>query len=125
MRSGAKKTSVGAHPYNKDLQSPPIRPVGFTPMRGYMENGDSTFFARRGYVHAVFNVRGTGKSEGFYQLMGPVEVEDICHLLGGELCGVAPRRRHSRHKLRRQLAQPPVRHAPAARHIVVGELPGL
>lgn len=71
------------------------------------------------------DVRGTGKSEGFYQLMGPVEVEDICHLLGGELCGVAPRRHHSRHKLRRQLAQPPVRHAPAARHIGVGELPGL
>ncbi len=73
---------LGAHPYNKDLQSPPLRPVGFTPMRGYMESGDSTFFARRGYVHAVFNVRGTGKSEGFYQLMGPVEVQDICDLIG-------------------------------------------
>ncbi|MBI2998843.1 MAG: CocE/NonD family hydrolase [Deltaproteobacteria bacterium] len=72
---------LGAHPYNKDLQSQPMRPVGFTPMRGYMESGDSTFFARRGYVHAVFNVRGTGKSEGFYQLLGPVEVQDICHLI--------------------------------------------
>jgi predicted acyl esterase len=72
---------LGAHAYNKDLQSPPIRPVGFTPMRGYMESGDSTFFARRGYVHAVFNVRGTGKSEGFYQLMGPLEVRDICNLI--------------------------------------------
>ena len=40
-----------------------------TPMRGYMESGDSTFFARRGYVHAIFNVRGSGKSEGFYQLI--------------------------------------------------------
>jgi len=72
---------LGAHPYNKDLQSPPILPVGFTPLRGYMESGDSTFFARRGYVHAVFNVRGTGKSEGFYQLLGPLEVEDVCHLI--------------------------------------------
>ncbi len=36
---------LGAHAYNKDLQSPPIRPVGFTPMRGYMESGDSTFAA--------------------------------------------------------------------------------
>jgi putative CocE/NonD family hydrolase len=72
---------LGAHPYNKDLQSPPIMLVGFTPMRGYMESGDSTFFARRGYVHAVFNVRGTGKSEGFYQLLGPREVEDICYLI--------------------------------------------
>ncbi len=72
---------LGAHAYNKELQSPPIRPVGFTPMRGWMESGDSTFFARRGYVHAVFNVRGTGKSTGFYQLLGPTEVQDICHLI--------------------------------------------
>ena len=50
-------------------------------MRGYMESGDSTFFARRGYVHAVFNVRGSGNSEGFYQLMGPQEVRDICDLI--------------------------------------------
>src|SRR3954462_3611286 len=73
---------LGAHPYNKDLQSPPLRPIGFTPMRGYMEAGDSMYFARRGYVHAVFNVRGTGKSEGFYQLGGPLEVQDIAHLVG-------------------------------------------
>lgn len=73
---------LGAHPYNKELQSPPIRPVGFTPMRGWMEAGDSMYFARRGYVHAVFNVRGTGKSEGFYQLGGPREVEDIVQLVG-------------------------------------------
>jgi predicted acyl esterase len=72
---------LGAHAYNKDLQSPPLRPVGFTPMRGYMESGDSTFFARRGYVHAVFNVRGSGKSSGYYQLMGPLEVQDICNLI--------------------------------------------
>ena len=72
---------AGAHGYNKDLQSPPMLPVGFTPMRGYMESGDSTYFARRGYVHAVFNSRGSGKSEGFYQLMGPLEVQDICHLI--------------------------------------------
>ena len=72
---------LGAHAYNKDLQSPPMRPLGFTPMRGYMESGDSTFFARRGYVHAVFNVRGSGKSEGYYQLMGPLEVQDIRDLI--------------------------------------------
>ena len=72
---------LGAHAYNKHLQSPPMLPVGFTPMRGYMESGDSTFFARRGYIHAVFNVRGSGSSEGFYQLMGPVETRDICDLI--------------------------------------------
>lgn len=73
---------LGAHPYNKDLQSGPMRPVGFTPMRGYMESGDPTFYARRGYVHAVFNVRGTGSSEGYFQLAGPQEVQDICDLIG-------------------------------------------
>jgi predicted acyl esterase len=72
---------LGAHPYNKDLQSGPMRPVGFTPMRGYMESGDPTFFARRGYVHAIFNVRGTGKSEGWYQLAGPQEVQDTVDLI--------------------------------------------
>src|SRR5207244_4697806 len=72
---------LGAHAYNKNLQSPPMRPVGFTPMRGYMESGDSTFFARRGYIHAVFNVRGSGISGGFYQLMGPLEVRDVCDLI--------------------------------------------
>jgi predicted acyl esterase len=72
---------LGAHPYNKLLQSPPIRPVGFTTSRGYMESGDPTWFARRGYVHAVFNVRGTGASEGFFQLAGPLEVEDTRHLI--------------------------------------------
>ena len=58
-----------------------MRPVGFTPLRGFMESGDPTFFARRGYVHAVFNVRGTGNSGGFYQLMGPVEIQDVCALI--------------------------------------------
>src|SRR5690348_683521 len=72
---------LGAHAYNKNLQSPPMLPVGFTPMRGYMESGDSTFYARRGYVHAVLNVRGSGSSEGFYQSMGPPEVSDICDLV--------------------------------------------
>jgi predicted acyl esterase len=58
-----------------------MRPVGFTPMRGYMERADSTFLVRCGYVHAVFNVRGSGGSEGFYRLMGPLEVQDICNLI--------------------------------------------
>src|SRR2546427_4313787 len=79
--SGRFPVILGAHAYNKDLQSGPMRPVGFTPMRGYMESGDPTYFARRGYVHAVFNVRGTGKSEGYYQLMGPLELEDLGHLI--------------------------------------------
>src|SRR5919204_6491052 len=74
---------LGAHAYNNELQATPMRPVGMgaVPNRGYMEAGDPWWYARRGYVHAVFNVRGTGKSEGFYQLVGPLEVQDMCDLI--------------------------------------------
>ncbi|MBU6422895.1 MAG: CocE/NonD family hydrolase [Chloroflexi bacterium] len=72
---------LGAHPYNKALQSPPLTPTGFSQSRGFMESGDPTFFARRGYAHAVFNVRGSGASEGFYQLLGPLESRDVAHLV--------------------------------------------
>ncbi|MDO8310070.1 MAG: CocE/NonD family hydrolase [Actinomycetota bacterium] len=41
-----------------------------------IEAGDSEYFAARGYVHVVANVRGTGESDGEYQLMGPVEAQD-------------------------------------------------
>ncbi len=63
---------LGAHALQQEFAVAANAPVGFTPMRGYMESGDSTFFARRGYVHAVFNSRGTRQVEGFYQLMGPL-----------------------------------------------------
>ncbi|HKZ15636.1 MAG TPA: CocE/NonD family hydrolase [Solirubrobacterales bacterium] len=72
---------LGVSPYNKHLQSGPMKPIGFTPKRGYMESGDPNYFVRRGYVHAYFNVRGTGYSEGFFQFNGPREVEDIVELI--------------------------------------------
>ena len=43
----------------------------------FAESGDPTFFARRGYVHVVCNVRGTGKSEGKWQFLGPQELKDV------------------------------------------------
>jgi hypothetical protein len=67
---------LGISPYNKDLQSAPMRPVGFTPVRGMMETGEPNFFVRRGFVHAHFNVRGSGQSTGFFQFTGPVEIQD-------------------------------------------------
>src|SRR3954465_11540070 len=51
---------LGAHPYNKDLQSPPLRPIGFTPMRGYMEGGASMYPAPRRFGAAGINARGGG-----------------------------------------------------------------
>jgi predicted acyl esterase len=67
---------LGISPYNKHLQSAPMMPIGFTPQRGFMETGDPNFFVRRGYVHAVVNVRGSGWSEGFYQFNNRRELED-------------------------------------------------
>jgi hypothetical protein len=73
---------VGFHPYNNEFQFGPIRPVGFGLQRGWMEAGDPTFFARRGYAHGVFNVRGTGKSTGLFQFMGPTEAADAAEAIG-------------------------------------------
>src|SRR2546430_16702175 len=72
---------LGAHAYNKNLHSPPMRPVGYTPMRGYMESGDSTFFARRGYIHAVFTARCLGNSGGFHHLMCRLDELDVVALI--------------------------------------------
>lgn len=72
---------LGISPYNKDLQSAPMRPVGFDPIRGFMETGEPNFFVRRGYVHAHFNVRGSGKSGGYFQFSGPVEVDDSANVV--------------------------------------------
>ncbi len=68
---------AGFHPYNNEFQTAPLTPEGFSLQRGWMEAGDPTFFARRGYAHAVVNVRGTGKSGGVFQAMGPQESLDV------------------------------------------------
>jgi uncharacterized protein len=73
---------AGFHPYNNEFQTGPIRPEGFSIQRGWIEAGDPYFFARRGYAHGIFNVRGTGKSTGLYQAMGPLEAADVAHAVG-------------------------------------------
>ncbi|HUY56315.1 MAG TPA: CocE/NonD family hydrolase [Candidatus Micrarchaeaceae archaeon] len=72
---------LSMHAYNNEYQTAPIRPTGFSYQRGWIEAGDPGFFARRGYAHGVFNVRGTGASTGEYQLMGPREVEDVAEAI--------------------------------------------
>jgi len=72
---------LGCHPYNNELQTAPIKPIGHANLRGFIEAGDPSFYVRRGYVHAIFNVRGTGKSQGYYQLMGPLEAQDVPELI--------------------------------------------
>ncbi|MBI2183289.1 MAG: CocE/NonD family hydrolase [Deltaproteobacteria bacterium] len=69
---------LGCHPYNCEVQTAPLRPIGYGNLRGYIEAGDPAFLVRRGYVQAVVNVRGSGKSQGKFQMMGPLEVQDVC-----------------------------------------------
>jgi hypothetical protein len=77
--AGPVPVIAGFHPYNNEFQAEPIMPTGFSVQRGWLESGDPYFFARRGYAHAVVNVRGTGKSTGLYQAMGPLEARDVAH----------------------------------------------
>ena len=72
---------AGFHPYNNELQAQPMAPTGFSLQRGWLESGDPYFFARRGYAHAIVNVRGTGKSTGLFQAMGPQEARDVADAL--------------------------------------------
>jgi len=68
---------LGFHPYDLEAQSAPIRPraLAITAAgsllppdqekgNGPIEAGDPNFYARRGYVHVIANVRGTGQSGG-------------------------------------------------------------
>ena len=68
---------LGVCAYSLDDQIAPIMPVGTGGIRGHMEAGDPNFYVSRGYVHVIMNVRGTGKSEGFYDFLGRQETRDI------------------------------------------------
>ena len=67
-------------PYWNEGQYLPVPSANPHPMASWgnyaIEAGDSEYFASRGYVHVVANVRGTGESEGSYDLMGRQEQLD-------------------------------------------------
>ena len=69
---------LSVHAYDKRDQMMPIPPSAFSHVRGHIEAGDSGFFVRRGYVHVILNVRGTGASGGLYDNLGPQTIDDIC-----------------------------------------------
>jgi len=74
---------VSMSAYSKDLQSARIWPEGSSTSyhRGVLntaiEAGPTEFFVRRGYVHIIGSVRGTGKSGGAYEFHGQREIRDI------------------------------------------------
>ena len=70
---------LGMSPYGKGIQSmtvpyqPPNSPIHHTPI----EAGDPEYFASRGYVQIIADVRGTGHSEGEYLgWISPQEAQD-------------------------------------------------
>ncbi|MGH8573000.1 MAG: CocE/NonD family hydrolase, partial [Gammaproteobacteria bacterium] len=72
---------LGVHGYDKAMQSVPSMPAAMTPQNAQAEAGDPRFFARRGYAHAIVNVRGTGASEGRYSNYSPREAQDIAETI--------------------------------------------
>ena len=74
-------------PYPKEAQYGPMMPTGMSSSaqmnpgeekhRGHLESGDPTFYARRGYVHVIGNLRGTGKSGGDFQGVTQREAKDL------------------------------------------------
>jgi uncharacterized protein len=77
---------LGMHPYDPVAQWAPIASHGFSAVgrlragqelgNGYLEGGDPSFFVRRGYVHVLANVRGTGESGGYYPFLDDPEPRD-------------------------------------------------
>ena len=75
---------LGFHPYDPVPQCAPIFPTGFAAIpqlglekpNGPLEAGDPHFYVRRGYVHVVASIRGTGRSSGHYPFLGSPEPED-------------------------------------------------
>ena len=68
--------------FNKDVQSDHIWPGASRSRRirgipdASIEAVPIDFFVRRGYVYVVGAVRGTGKSGGTYNYLGPQEIDD-------------------------------------------------
>ncbi len=72
---------LGVHAYSMADQFTDLMPEGMSHKRGHMEAGDSVFFARRGYAHAVVNIRGTGKSEGVFGNLDQRSIADIAEVV--------------------------------------------
>jgi predicted acyl esterase len=77
---------LGYFPYDMDMQTAPVQVDSFSSVvfkhpnqekaNASIEAGDPNFYVRRGYAHILVNIRGTGKSEGRYTLIGPRELQD-------------------------------------------------
>jgi len=63
-------------PYGKEGQVLNIPPKPFSGDYAHIEAGNTEFFVSRGYVHVIADVRGSGHSEGKYDICSTKEQED-------------------------------------------------
>ena len=82
---------LGFHCYHQSGQTGSLKPTALSTAQwrnpgqertnASLESGDPNFFVRRGYVHVVCNARGTGKSEGNWDFVGPRELQDVYEVI--------------------------------------------
>jgi len=63
-------------PYGKEGQRQPIPPAPFGGEYAHLEIGDTDYLISRGYAHVVIDVRGSGHSEGQFDVFSPKQAED-------------------------------------------------
>lgn len=68
---------IGAHCYNTEYQSAEIKPKSIGPQLAWVESGNPSYFARRGYASIILSLRGTGKSEGRFRNLDSREAQDV------------------------------------------------
>lgn len=74
-------------PYSKEAQSERVWPAAMGKSlildfpNAIVEAGPTDFFVRRGYVHIIGSVRGSGKSGGKFDLFSPREISDNYELV--------------------------------------------
>jgi len=88
---GSFPAILGYHPYQSAPQTAPITPTqiaavgnfppGIETGNGWIEAGDPPFYARRGYVYVLVNIRGTSASQGVYEYLGDDEIQDGYHTI--------------------------------------------
>jgi predicted acyl esterase len=69
---------LGVHAYSKADQLVELTPGPMSLERGHIEAGDPNFFVRRGYVHVIANIRGSGRSGGSFVYVEPEAIKDVC-----------------------------------------------
>lgn len=68
---------LSIHPFDKAKNIEPMIPIACSKERVPFEAGDPLFYARRGYVHVIASLRGTGKSGGEFDHMRDGTIEDM------------------------------------------------